>query len=356
MGAVFHLQCGHRCWWADSWGCVSEEETMTEFDVRTVSVPTADDRAAARAVVDRYLSPTPLIPAPALGPSVFVKAECLQVTGSFKVRGGLAALDATERLAPGRAIVTCSAGNHGLGVAYASSVLGIDATVVVPVTASPVKVAKLRALGATLVEHGDDYGAAEHYALDLARRRGAVFISPYNDTAVIAGQSTLATEIMEQLPEVSTVICPIGGGGLASGLVLGFSDHDVTVVGVQPEQNAAMAAVLAGEPQSFADGHTVADGLAGGVEPGAVTATILASAEVAVVTVSEDAIARAVAEIFSTLGLIVEGSAAVTWAAVRSGLVATPPGTVLLLTGRNITAALFARLLGQSQVAASSTA
>jgi threonine dehydratase len=290
-----------------------------------------------------------MLAAAVLGPSVFVKAECLQVTGSFKVRGGLAALDATAKNAPGRAIVTCSAGNHGLGIACASSVLGIEATVVVPTTASLVKVAKLRALGATLVEHGADYGEAERYALELAENCGAAFISPYNDTAVIAGQATLATEILEQLPDVSRVICPIGGGGLASGLVLGFSGCDVTVVGVQPEENAAMAALLAGTPESFVDGHTVADGLAGGVEPGAVTAAILGEAGIEVVTVSEDAIARAVAEIFATLGLIVEGSAAVTWAGIRSGLVAAPPGTVVLLTGSNITPLLFAQLLRRAQ-------
>ena len=329
---------------------------MTEHNVRTVSVPTEEQCAAARAIVERYLSPTPLLAAPALGSSVFVKAECLQVTGSFKVRGGLAALNATAHDAPGRAIVTCSAGNHGLGVAYASSVLGVHATVVVPATASPVKVAKLRALGATLVEHGNDYGPAERYALDVAARDGAIFISPYNDTAVIAGQSTLATELLEQLPEVSRVICPIGGGGLASGLVLGFEGHPVTVVGVQPEQNAAMAALLSGSASSFVDGDTVADGLAGGVEDGAVTAAILGAAGIEVVTVSEDAIARAVAEIFSTLGLIVEGSAAVTWAAVRGGLVEAPPGTVVLLTGRNITAALFAQLLRRAATLASAGA
>jgi len=349
MGAVFHFEQVRRraCHRASGW--LRENGSVTPHDVRTVSAPTPAQRAEADAVAGRFLSPTPMLAAAVLGSSVFVKAECLQVTGSFKVRGGLAALDAAARHAPGRAIVTCSAGNHGLGVAYASSVLGIEATVVVPTTASLVKVAKLRALGATLVEHGTDYGEAERFALDLAQRRGAVFLSPYNDTTVIAGQATLATEILEQLPEVSTVICPIGGGGLAAGLVLGFAGREITVVGVQPEENAAMAALLAGIPDSFIDGHTVADGLAGGVEPGAVTAAILGEAGIEVVTVSEDAIAQAVAEIFATLGLIVEGSAAVTWAAVRSGLVATPPGTVVLLTGSNITPLLFAQLLQRAQ-------
>ena len=319
MGAVFHFEQVRRraCHPASGW--LREDGSVTPHDVRTVSAPTPVQRAEADAVVGRFLSPTPMLAAAVLGSSVFVKAECLQVTGSFKVRGGLAALDAAARHAPGRAIVTCSAGNHGLGVAYASSVLGIEATVVVPTTASLVKVAKLRALGATLVEHGTDYGEAERFALDLAQRRGAVFI------------------------------CPIGGGGLAAGLVLGFAGREITVVGVQPEENAAMAALLAGIPDSFIDGHTVADGLAGGVEPGAVTAAILGEAGIEVVTVSEDAIAQAVAEIFATLGLIVEGSAAVTWAAVRSGLVATPPGTVVLLTGSNITPLLFAQLLQRAQ-------
>src|SRR6185503_17465411 len=176
---------------------------------RTVAAPDAADLdAAARVVADR-LAPTPLVPSPALGERVWLKVETQQPTGSFKVRGALAAL--TQ--AGGGPVVTASAGNAGLGVAWAASALGVPATIVVPESASPAKVAALRALPVELVMHGAGYDEAEAHALSLP----GTYVSAYNDTHVVAGAATIGREL-EDLDVPLTVVCGIGGGGLASGL------------------------------------------------------------------------------------------------------------------------------------------
>ena len=177
--------------------------------VRAVEAPTPADLDRAWAIVSERLAATPLVPAPALGEAVHLKLETLQPTGSFKVRGALAAL---SRAGAGPAI-TPSAGNAGLGIAWAAATLGVEATVVVAETASPAKVAALEALPVTLVRHGAGYDEAEAHALELAAR-GAAYVSSYNDTGVIAGQSTIGRELDLQLPEPPTVVAPLGGGSL----------------------------------------------------------------------------------------------------------------------------------------------
>ena len=162
---------------------------------RAVAAPSAADLDAAWELVSERLAPTPLVPAPALGDAVHLKLETLQPTGSFKVRGALAALSRTGD----GPVVTASAGNAGLGVAWAAAALGVPATVVVAETASPAKIAALEALPVTLVRHGADYDVAEAHALALAEQ-GAAYVSSYNDTGVIAGQSTLGRELESQLP------------------------------------------------------------------------------------------------------------------------------------------------------------
>src|ERR687896_1267353 len=181
--------------------------------VREVAVPTEADREAAWEVVSARLAPTPIVPAPGLGDDVYLKLETLQPTGSFKVRGALAALSRAER----GPVVTASAGNAGLGVAWAAAALGVTATVVVAETASPAKLAALEALPVTLVRHGADYDEAEAHALELAGR-GATYVSSYNDAGVIAGQASLGRELEGQLSVPLCVACPLGGGSLASGL------------------------------------------------------------------------------------------------------------------------------------------
>ena len=170
----------------------------------------------------RHLAATPVVPAPRLGRDVWLKLETLQPTGSFKVRGALVAVTAAlarDRRAP---IVTASAGNHGLGIAFAADRLGATATVVVPTNASEAKQEAIERFAVELVRHGTSYDEAEAHALALADA-GAVYVSPYNDPDVIAGQGTIAIELLEQVPGLTTIVTPIGGGGLASGLGLAAS-------------------------------------------------------------------------------------------------------------------------------------
>ena len=198
---------------------------------RAVAPPTPAALDAAAAVIAGRLAPTPLVPAPALAPDAHLKLETLQPTGSFKVRGALAALAGAG---PGARVVTASAGNHGLGVAWAAAALGVEAVVVVPETASPAKLAALAALPIEVVRHGRGYDEAEAHALALAAQ-GARYVSPYNDTDVIAGQATLGRELDAQLAGAPvTVVCALGGGGLGSGLGLWAAGRrEATVVGVE---------------------------------------------------------------------------------------------------------------------------
>jgi len=303
---------------------------------------------AAWKAVRRFLAVTPVVGAPQLGPSASVKVETLQPTGSFKVRGGLAAVSATLEAEPGRAVVASSAGNHGLGLAYAATKLGAQVTVVVPTGASAAKVSSLQQFDLRLVLHGEGYRDAETHALELAARDGSRYVSPYNDPDVIAGQSTVARELVEQVPNLGTVVVPCGGGGLLSGVILGLEGTDVRIVGVESEASPSMSTALAaGGIVPIEVEPTVADGLAGNLEPGAVTVGVALSHGVDVLTVSEADIRSAMAFSASKMGLVLEGAGAVGVAALRAGVVRADAGTetVVLLTGRNVAPKLLSEVL-----------
>jgi threonine dehydratase len=300
-------------------------------------------------VVRRHLRMTPVVAAPQLGRTVSLKVETFQPTGSFKVRGGLAAVAATLESTPGREVVAASAGNHGLGLAYAASVLGARVTVIVPRLASAAKVSALQQFDVRLVLHGDGYSEAEAHALDLAAAEGGRFVSPYNDPDVIAGQGTLARELLEQVPNLGTVVVPVGGGGLVAGVSLALAGTDVRVVGVESEASPSMsAAVAAGTIVPITVEPTLADGLAGNLEAGSITVDIALHEEVEILTVSESDIRSAMAYAAHKLGLVLEGAGAVGVAAVRAGLVAPDEHgreTVVLLTGRNVAPTLLEEVL-----------
>jgi threonine dehydratase len=308
---------------------------------RVVPAPTgADLDAAARVVADR-LAPTPLVPAPALGERVWLKLETLQPTGSFKVRGALAALSR----AGGGPVVTASAGNAGLGVAWAATALGVAATIVVPESASPAKVAALQALPVELVMHGAGYDAAEAHALSLP----GTYVSAYNDTHVVAGAATVGRELAA-LEGPITVVCGIGGGGLASGLGLwAASRPGALVVAVEAERSPAFSASLAaGELTDVEVEETLADGLAGNLEPGSVTFPLVRDHVAAVVGVDESAIEDGIRFLARAHGLVAEGAGAVPAAALLRGVVEPGEGTtVLVVSGRNIALDRLAAVLGR---------
>jgi len=281
--------------------------------MRTVQAPSRADVVAAAERIRPYLAPTPLIGN--------LKLEMLQPTGSFKVRGALNAL-----LRADEAVVTASAGNFGLGVAWAAQRLGLAATVVVAETASPAKVEALRRFDVELVVHGVDYDAAERHALSLPGR----YVSPYNDTDVIAGAGTIALELPE---DVETIVVPIGGGGLAAGIALAT---DARVVGVVPSAFPAMRVALEHGRVVEIDGtQTIADALHGNIEQGSVTVEMLRGVEV--VEVTEEQIEDAMRRLARDHGLVTEGAGA---AAVAAGIEG-----VAIVSGRNVTRETFAAVL-----------
>ena len=303
--------------------------------VRTVAVPTAADLDAAWAVVERRLAPTPLVPAPALGADVHLKLETLQPTGSFKVRGGLAALSR----AGGGPVITASAGNAGLGIAWAAATLGVDATVVVAETASPAKLAALEAFPITLIRHGAGYDEAEAHALELAARGRAAYLSSYNDTGVIAGQATIGRELDAQLRAAPTVACPLGGGSLSSGVGLWAAGRPgARVVAIEAERSPGFSTALAaGGITPIEVGETLADGLAGNIEPGAVTFELVRDHVAAVAAVSEAEIEDAIRFLAREHGIVAEGAGAAAVAGAMCGRVQRGEGPlVVVVTGRNI--------------------
>jgi threonine dehydratase len=316
--------------------------------MRTVRVPDASEISDAAEVVRRHLAPTPVVPAPSLGRDTWLKLEMLQPTGSFKVRGALVAVTAARARDRHAAIVTGSAGNHGLAIAYAADRLGATATVVVPANASVAKTEAIERFAVALVRHGTSYEEAEAHALALAHAEdgNAVFVSPYNDPDVIAGQGTILAELLDQVPDVATIVTPIGGGGLASGLGLAASTTGrgssarVRVLGVEAAQSPALRAALdAGHPVPISPGPTLADGLSGNFEAGSVTFELVRRTVADVATVDEADIATAMRFLARDHGLIAEGSGAVGVAALLTGRFEPIAGpTVVIVTGRNIAA------------------
>lgn len=315
---------------------------------RIVSAPISADLAAAREVVSRHLRPTPLV---ATGDRSWLKLETLQPTGAFKVRGAIAALSAIDLSSR---IVTASAGNHALGLAWASQKLSIPATIVVAETAAPVKIEKLRKMGADLVLHGRSYDEAEAHGIELAAD-GGHFLSAYNDTHVIAGQSTVLDEILAQLPDDDlplTLISPVGGGGLLAGIALRAEeivDREIHLIGVEAEQSLAVSSgVIAGRTVEIPIGETLADGLSGNVEPGSVTVDILREQGVEFASVSEEEIRAGIRWLFREQGIIAEGAAATSVAAFRQLPSDTKGHTMALITGRNISWPLLKDILDES--------
>lgn len=299
------------------------------------------DVEAARARLAHRIRVTPCQRAPALsgigGMSLWLKRDDLQRTGSFKERGARHALLRLGAAACIHSVVTASAGNHALGLAWHGAQLGVAVTVVMPAHAPFVKVNRCRSLGANVVLHGTSFEAAHIHAVELAQATGARFVHPFDDPDVIAGQGTMALEFLEQAPELDTVVVPVGGGGLLAGVatVVKALRPDVRVIAVEPQNAAAFhAAARRGEPVRVAPARTLADGLAV-AQVGTTAFAVAAPLVDAVVTVSEEELAAAIAVLARRGGAVVEGAGAAPLAAVLAGRV-TGQRIVLPVCGRNI--------------------
>jgi threonine dehydratase len=310
-----------------------------------------DDVVAARKLLRDVISETPVLHSRVLsetiGGPVYLKCENLQRTGSFKVRGAfnrIARLSDAERA---RGVVAASAGNHAQGVAFAAGLLGCSATVIMPEGAPLPKVEATRGYGAQVVLTGSSVEDALAAALTYAERTGAVFIHPFDHPDIVAGQGTLGFEIIEQCPQVRTVIVPVGGGGLAAGIAVAIKDvaPSVSVVGVQAEAVAPYPASLAaGRPVPVQAEPTMADGIAVS-RPGEIPFAIMAGLAERVVTVSEESLSRGLLLCLERAKQVVEPAGAAGVAALLEHPRAFTPPIVVVLSGGNIDPLLLSKLL-----------
>jgi len=323
--------------------------------------PTLEELRAAREVVGRIASVTPLDQSRYLesvvGQPVWLKLEGLQRTGSYKVRGAynrIARLSSEERA---RGVVAASAGNHAQGVALAAQELGIPATIFMPIGVALPKLQATRGYGADVVLHGHIFDETLEAAIEFAERSGAVFIPPYDDPDIIAGQATIAFEILEQLPETANIVAPIGGGGLISGLGSALAQlapelgRRVRLIGVQAANAAAYPVSLAaGAPTTIRTSPTIADGIAV-ARPGELNFEIVKRTVDDVVTVDDDDIAKALVILLERAKVVVEPAGAVGVAAAITGKLALEGPTVFLLSGANIDPMMMERVIGRGLVA-----
>ncbi|HKF55574.1 MAG TPA: threonine/serine dehydratase [Blastocatellia bacterium] len=277
------------------------------------------------------------------GREVWLKLECFQVTGSFKPRGAMARLATLSEVERSRGILTVSAGNHGLAVAHACSQLGLLPTIVVPRTASSAKVAAIRRYDVTLVESGDTYDEAEQASRAMERQTGMTFVSPYNDPDVIAGQGTIGLEMIAAEPDLDGIVVPVGGGGLIAGVLIAVKSLKprIKVYGVEPSASPTMLKALeAGRLVVIPEEPTIADGLAGNVEPDSMTFPIIQRLVDDMILVDEPSIRKAMARVAREDHLMIEGSAAAAIAALADARLNLPK-VAAVITGRNISLDLF---------------
>lgn len=271
---------------------------------------------AARSRIHDFVKRTPLIRSETLSQicdgEVFLKLENQQHTNSFKIRGALnrmSQLSPTERE---RGVVTASSGNHAQAVALAAQHLGIDATIVVPRQVSEAKMKKIRTYDVEVILEGD-YNEVESAARRIAQKEGKAYISPYNDIEIMAGQGTVVLEILEDLENIDTIIVPVGGGGLISGIAVAAKSvrPNMNVIGVQTYTTATMFhSIRAGQVVKFEEGDTLAEAFLGGIEEGALTFDIIMQHVDDIVLVGEDRVAEAMRILWREEKQIVEGAGA----------------------------------------------
>jgi len=317
-----------------------------------------DDLAAARKVLGEVILQTPLLHSRVLseliGGPVYLKCENLQRTGSFKVRGAYLRISRLPDAERGRGVIAASAGNHGQGVAFAASLLGVRATVVMPEGAPLPKIEATRSYGAEVILHGLTIEQALQHATELAAQRESLFIHPFEHPDVVIGQGTVGLEITEQCPEVRTIAVPVGGGGLAAGIAVAVqgAERPVRVIGAQAEAVAAFpASFAAGHPVGVASGPTMADGIAVAC-PGDLAFAILAEHADRVVTVSEESLSRALLLCLERSKQVVEPAGATGVAALLEHPRAFEPPVVAVLSGGNIDPLLLVKVLRHGLAAA----
>jgi threonine dehydratase len=297
----------------------------------------------AREFLSEHIEKTPLRKARCLTSEVYMKCENLQRTGSFKIRGALNRARYLTEEEKKKGIIASSAGNHAQGVALSGKIYGIKATIVMPQTAPMIKVLATQSYGAHVILEGDYYDQAYEKAQEISAKEGSVFIHPYQDQKVIAGQGTIGLEIIDEMKAlgktIDQVIVPIGGGGLISGIAFVIKSHfpHCEVVGVVTDQAQGMKDLKEGQaPEVKKQVSTIADGIAVKKPSQAMYDTYISKYVDRIIAVSDNEIAEAIVSLMEKDKLVVEGSGAVGIAALRTGKCVPKENTVVLVCGGNI--------------------
>jgi threonine dehydratase len=306
---------------------------------------------AARARIAAHVRDTPTVLSYTLsestGAEVYLKLENLQRTGAFKIRGALNKLLLMPAAERERGVLAASAGNHAQGVALAARICDVAATIVMPEGTPLVKVQRTEGYGAEVILHGQSYDEAQARARELVAQRGAALIHPFDDRDIIEGQGTVGLELLEQVPELSAVLVPVGGGGLISGVALALRAlaPEVKIIGVQASGAAATArSFRAGAPVRVPDPRTMADGIRVGTV-GELTFPLIRELVDDVVTVEEEEISEAVVQTMEKNKVVVEAAGSVGVAALMAGRFRTTGRVCAVLSGGNIDLNFLGRLI-----------
>ncbi len=288
-----------------------------------------------------------------LGAEVFLKAENQQFTGSFKLRGAYNKIIHLNEAEKKKGVVACSAGNHAQGVAFSAKKAGVAATIVMPITAPLIKVEATRDYGAEVVLHGEIYDEAYEKARELEKNFGYNFVHPYEDPLIIAGQGTIGLELMEALPDLDSVVVPIGGGGLISGIATAIKKlkPSCRVIGVQSTQAPGMYQMFQKQDISLAKKiSTIADGIAIKKPSEFMFKNYISRLVDEVVTVSDDEIAEAIVLLLERSKFVTEGSGAVGVAALLSRSLKIGKKSCVILSGGNIDLNIISKVIEKGQI------
>lgn len=315
---------------------------------------TLDDVKKAREVVADVIEKTPMLRGIAIsketGANIYYKCECFQKTGAFKIRGAYNKISSLSEEEKAKGVIAASSGNHAQGVALSAKILGLDATVVMPKGAPEAKVASTRENGVNVVLVGDVFDEAFAEAKKMEAETGKIFLHPFDDPYVIAGQGTITLEMYEALDgKIDTILCPIGGGGVLAGTLVTAKalNPNIKVIGIQTDNMPSMKASLDnGEVSSAHNGPTFADGIAV-MRPGELTFSIVKELVDDIITVSEKEMADAVLYLLKNQKIVAEGAAATSTAVLLSGkyVPKKDENVACIITGGNIDPAMLTKII-----------
>jgi threonine dehydratase len=316
---------------------------MNGINIPASKHPTIEDISAARNSLDRSIRKTPLhkseMFSKMVGTDIFLKLECLQKTGSFKVRGAFTKLNSLSDKERSNGVIAASAGNHAQGLAYASSKENIHCTIVMPRNASPAKVAATRSYGARVILSGDNYESSWDETVRIAKDEKLAIVHAFNDSQVVCGQGTIGLELLEDLNDFDKVYLPIGGGGLAAGVAIAVKAKrpNVKIIGVESNAFPSMKeSITKGKLQTISSGYTIADGISV-KSPGELTYEIISKLIDDIVLVDDISIVKTMFLLMERAKLVVEPAGAASLAyLVSNGYTKRNERVIALLSGGNV--------------------